>query len=76
MGIRRKLQEVLRNLVSLERQGKVDGFFNNTENAAQLGGLVEGIRDTIMEYQVYASHSLSPPRLIIFPDLVTTGDLR
>ena len=52
MGIRRKLQEVLRRLAPLERQGKVEGFFNNTENAGQLGDLVEGIRDAIMEYQV------------------------
>ena len=54
MGIHRKLQEVLRSLVPLERQGKVEGFFNNTENTAQLGDLVESIRDAMMEYQVGA----------------------
>ena len=70
------MQEVLRDLAPLEKQGKVEGFFNNTENAAQLGGLVEGIRDAMMEYQVGASNSSSPPRLILLPDLVATGDLR
>ena len=57
--IRRKLQEVLRELAPLKRQRKVKGFFNNTEDADLLAGLVEGIRDAIMEYQVCASSSLS-----------------
>ena len=52
MGIGRKLQDVRRDLSPLEEQGKVEGFFNNVENAGKLGGLVEDIRDTIMEYQV------------------------
>ena len=59
MGIDRKLKEVLRDLAPLESQGRVEGFFNNTENAAQLGGLVEGIRDAMMDYQVHASNSPS-----------------
>ena len=50
---------MLRDLALLERQGAVEGFFNNTENAAQLGGLVEGIRDAMMDYQVCASNSSS-----------------
>ena len=57
------MQEVLQDLGPLEKQGKVEGFFKNTENAAQLGGLVEGIRDAMMEYQVCALNSSSPPRL-------------
>ena len=56
---RRKLQEVLRDLAPLKMQGEVEGFFNNVENAAQLGGLVEGIRDAMMEYQVCTSNSPS-----------------
>ena len=48
----RKFQGVLRDLASLEEQGKVEGFFNNTENAGKLGGLVEDIRDAMIEYQV------------------------
>ena len=70
------MQEVLRALAPLEKQGKVKGFFNNTENAVQLGGLVEGIRDAMMEYQVRPSDSSSPPRLILLVDFVATRDLR
>ena len=50
----RKLQGVLRDLVPLEEEGKVEGFFNNAENAGRLGDLVEDIRDAITEYQVCA----------------------
>ena len=60
----------------MEKQGKVEGFFNNTENAAQLGGLVEAIRDAMMDYQVCTSHSSSLPRLILLPDFVAARDLR
>ena len=51
----RKLQDVGRDLVPLKKQGKVEGFFNNAENAGKLGGLVEEIRDAMMEYQVCGS---------------------
>ena len=70
------MQEVVRDLAPLEKQGRVEGFFNNTENAAQLGGLVEGIRDAMMEYQVCTSNSSSPPLLTLLPDFVATRDLR
>ena len=72
----RKLQEVLRDLTPLERQGKVEGFFNNTENAAQLGGLVDSIRDAMMEYQVCTSNPSSRACLIPLPDFVATRNLR
>jgi len=36
----------------LAGQGKVEGFFNNVSNADKLGGLVEDIRDALMDYQV------------------------
>jgi len=49
------LQDVLRDLSSLEEQGKAEEFFNNAENAGKLDGPVENIRDAIMEYQVRAS---------------------
>ena len=75
-GIRRKLQEVLEGIAPLEKQGRVEGFFNNTENAAQLGNLVEGIRDAMMDYQVRTSNSSPLPRLTLLPDFVTTRDLR
>jgi hypothetical protein len=52
------LQDVLRDLAPLETQGKVEGFFTNAENAGTLGGLVEDIRDAMMEYQVCRSSFL------------------
>ena len=53
-------------------QGKVDGFFNNAENADKLGGLVEDIRDAMMEYQVRMQH-YSPLQCLMFVlDLVAT----
>ena len=52
MEVDRKLQDVRRDLAPLEAQGKIEGFFTNTENAGKLGGLVEDIRDAMMEYQV------------------------
>ena len=75
-GIRRKLQEVLGDLAPLEKQGKVEGFFNNTENATQLGGLVEGILDATMEYQVCTSNPSSPPLLTFLSYFVAASDLR
>ena len=55
MGMNRKLQDVGRDLAPLKKQGKVEGFFNNSENAGKLSSLVEDIRDAMMEYQVYSS---------------------
>ena len=60
MGIDRKLQDVGRDLALLNEQGEVTGFFNNIENADELSGLVEGIRDTMIDYQVCV---LDPPLL-------------
>ena len=76
MVIRRKFKEVLRDLAPLEKQGPVEGYFNNTENATQLSDLVESIRDAMMEYQVRASNSPSPPSLTLPPDFVATRDLQ
>ena len=60
----RKLQDVRRDLTPLEEQGKVEGLFNNTENSGRLGGLVEDIRDAIMEYQVRAQNRPSPSKYL------------
>ena len=70
------MQEVVRDLAPLEKQGKVEGFFNNIENAAQLSGLVKDIRDAMMGYQVCTSNSSSPPLLTLLPGFVATRDLR
>ena len=55
MGIGRKLQDIRQDLALLEEQGKVKGFFNNVENADKLSGLVEDIRDAMVDYQVCTS---------------------
>ena len=46
------MQDVRQDLALLVEQGKIEGFFNNAENAGKLGGLVEDIRDAMIEYQV------------------------
>jgi len=51
-AVARKLEDVRRDLAPLGEQGKVEGFFNNVENANKLRGLVEDIRDAMIEYQV------------------------
>ena len=58
MEIGRKLEGVHQELILLGQQGKTKGFFNNMENAEKLGGLVEDVRDTMMDYQVCASNNL------------------
>ena len=55
MGIDRKLEDIRQDLVLLGEQGKTKGFFNNVENAEKLGGLVEDVRDAMMDYQVCIS---------------------
>jgi len=45
----------------LAKQGKVEGFFNNVKNADKLGGLVEDIRDAVMDYQVHNQNELTSP---------------
>ena len=55
----RKLEDIHQELVLLGEQGKTKGFFNNVKNAEKLGGLVEDVRDTIMDYQVCAIINLS-----------------
>ena len=46
------MKGVYQDLAPLEQQGKVEGFFNNTENARKLGELIEDVRDITVEYQV------------------------
>ena len=75
MGVSRNLQDVRRDLAPLEQQGKVEGFFNNFENAGKLGGLVEDIRDATMEYQVCGSSYPLLPCLTSLPDLFATRSL-
>ena len=48
----RKLDRVLRDLIPLAERGKITRFLNSTEDVDKLSGLVEDIRDAIMDYQV------------------------
>ena len=54
-----------------------EGLVKNVENADNLGGLVEDIRDAMLEYQVCIRKLyVSDMRLTPAPDFVTTKHLR
>ena len=76
MAVGRKLQGVLGDLAPLKAQGTVEGFFTNVENAGKLGGLVEDIRDAIMEYQVWGSSRLFVRCLMFAVDFAATRHLQ
>ena len=57
MGITRKLEYVDQELALLAGKGKAAGFLANTENAQRINGLVEDIREVMMDYQVCASNN-------------------
>ena len=60
-GICRKLEDIRQELAPLGEQEKIKGFFSNVENADKLGGLVEDVRDAVMDYQACVpSNNLSP----------------
>ena len=65
MGVGRKLENIRQKLALLGEQGKTKGFFNNVENAEKLGGLVEDLRDIMMDYQVRAPSNVSFSRLTL-----------
>ena len=50
----RKLEEVRKELDLLAGQGKIVGFLANAENTQRVNGLVEDIRQVMMDYQVCA----------------------
>ena len=52
MSVTRKLEKVLQELIPLEKRGKVTRFLNSTRDAEKLSGLVEDVRDAMMDYQV------------------------
>jgi hypothetical protein len=57
------LEDVRRDLALLEAQGNVEGFFSNTENVDKLSGLLEDIRDGMLEYQVCSPRPTCAPHL-------------
>ena len=59
MYVSRKLEEVHQELDLLAGQGKTSEFLANAESAQRINGLVEDIRQVMMDYQVRAlAHSL------------------
>ena len=52
MGTARRLGGVSRDLTLLEEQGRIAGSLTNTENAQKINGLVEDIREALVDYQV------------------------
>ena len=54
MYVSRKLEEVHQELDLLAGQGKTAGFLANVESAQRINGLVEDIRQVVMDYQVRA----------------------
>jgi hypothetical protein len=71
----RKLKDIAGELEPLAKQGKIEGFFSNVKNADKLGGLVDDIRDAIIQYQVRPPNSHPPPQLMFAIDIVATGYL-
>ena len=68
------MEDVGQELALLAGQGKkAVVFLANTENAQRINGLVEDIREVMMDYQVCASNTLFFPYLINVLDLVATG---
>jgi hypothetical protein len=75
-GIGRKLEDIRQDLALLGEQGKAKGFFNNVENADKLGGLVEDVRDAVMDYQVCIASNNLPFSCSRFPvDVAATGHI-
>ena len=75
MRVGRKLEEVHQELARLGEQGKTKGFFTNVENAEKLGGLVEDVRDVMVDYQV--RHQIIIFLVLKFlADVVATGHVQ
>ena len=75
--IDRKLQDICDTLAKMkEEQRKVEGFFNNTKNGEMLSGLVEDIRDAMMEYQACNHHLSTAADLIFALDFVAARSLQ
>ena len=68
------MQSFRQDLDLLAKQGNIEGFFCNLENADRLSGLVEGIRDAMLEYQVCLDN-LSLASLMSPSDINAARDL-
>ena len=77
MRISRKLEEIHQELDLLVGQGKAVGFLANAETAQKISGLVEDIREVMMDYQVRVlTHRFLLSFLTNAPGLPATGYLR
>jgi hypothetical protein len=56
-----KLNKILKDLVPLSQRGKVTQFLTSADDADKLGGMVDDIRDAMMEYQVRPQRSYFHP---------------
>jgi len=70
------LEDIHQDLTLLVEQGKIEEFFNNVNNADKLGGLVEDIRDAMVDYQVCMLNCLSLSCLTPMPDFIAARHLR
>jgi hypothetical protein len=76
VGISRKLEDIHQDLTQLAGQGTVVGFLTNTENAQRISGLVEDIREVMIDYQVCLLNYSFLLCLMFALDFVATRYLR
>ena len=73
MRMTRKLEGIHQDLTTLGEQGRIKGFLKNVGNADKLDGLLEDIRDAMIEYQVRVSSKYLMLRQLTFePDFIAT----
>ena len=73
----RRLESIHDDLTPLAEKGKVKGFLSNVRDAKKLGGLLEDIRDAVLEYQVRTSLNYPALRCLMFgPDFIATRYLQ
>ena len=75
MDIYRKLEGVREVLDPIATQKNIVQFLSNAENAQKLNGLVDDIREAVMDYQVRTSKGPSLTASNVCTDFLTTGYL-
>jgi hypothetical protein len=70
------LEDVRRALDPMTIQKDIAQFLSNTENAQKLNGLVDDIREAVMDYQVRISEGLALNVSNIRTDFLTAGYLQ
>ena len=75
MVLARKLKDILKDLEPLAQRGKITRFLKNTEDVAKLSGMVEDIRNAMIEYQVCAYRPCPHPHLMSVSDVVAARSL-